>query len=84
MLIIYVSCQKRRTRAKEWQFKLTLFGNGGSRGSIVVGSRAEGKNGGNHSLVVWSNVWILTTESSAMIQSRKVKEKKRLKTSESQ
>lgn len=60
----------------EWQPEHTLFGNRGSRVLIVmVGVRGREKGGGNHSLVGWSNGRTLKSESSAMIQSRKVKKK---------
>lgn len=78
MLIIYFH-KVRNNECKveeEWQPERTLFGNISSRVLIVVvGVRGREKSGGNHSLVVWSNGRTLKSESSAMIQSRKVKKK---------
>lgn len=81
MLIIYFH-KVRNNECKveeEWQPEHTLFGNRSSRVLIVVvGVRGREKSGGNHSLVVWSNGRTLKSESSAMIQSRKVKKAKNL------
>lgn len=77
MLIIYFhKVRNNEFKIEEWQPEHTLFGNKGSRVLIVVvGVRGGEKSGGNHSLVVWSNGRTLKSESSAMIQSRKVEKR---------